>query len=141
MDIDAPVPFTSLMPEPQPAARQHASDRVAAWHQDRPGPTVDNAFVVVHSEWNGWRNAMVRLVHLEEIRWIQPTGAPRPLIHAHVNCTDVRSGDLQHECETTSAPHRLLVCVLKSHSAPSVFAELARRASSHAALGPSVVGA
>jgi hypothetical protein len=126
MDFGGLVPFTAQMPNPQPAV--HPVDRVPAWTQDRPGTTLDNAFVVVHREWNGWRNAMVRLAHLNEIRWVQPPGAPRPLIHAQVNCRDVYSGDLQHDCEPTSAPHPLLVWALKSHSAPLVFAELARRA-------------
>ena len=111
------------------APPQVVPERVPVWDQDRSGAIAESAFVVVHCEWNGWRNAMVKVAHLEDIRWVQPAGAPRPLIHAQVNCTDVRSGHLQHDCEQTSAPHRLLVCVLKSHSAPRVFAELARRAS------------
>ena len=134
MDFGRPVPFTARMPEPQVGARQLVPDRVPVWSQDRPGTPLDNAFVVVHREWNGWRNAMVRLAQLREVRWVQPPGAPRPLIHAQVNCGDVHSGDLQHDCEPASAPHPLLVWVLKSHSAPLVFAELARRASEHGSL-------
>lgn len=128
MDFGRPVPFTAQMPEPHTTARQPILERVPAWSQDRPGTTLDHAFVVVHREWNGWRNAMVRLAHLKEVRWVQPPGAPRPLIQAQVTCCDVHSGDLQHDCEPTSAPHPLLVWALKTHSAPRVFAELARRA-------------
>ena len=91
--------------------------------------------VVVQDEWNGWRTAMVPLADLEDVRWLQPSGAPRPLIHAHVSCSKLHPGDLRHTCDG-AAPHAVLVCVLKSHTAPHVFEELARRASSRAA-GPS----
>lgn len=88
--------------------------------------------VVVQDQWNGWRTAMVLLADLEDVRWLQPAGAPRPLIHAHVSCSKLHPGDLRHTCDG-AAPHAVLVCVLKSHTAPRVFAELARRASSGAA--------
>lgn len=127
MDFAACLPFTSDMAELVTVALQRL-ERVSVWKEDRPSPGVDNAFAVIHRDWNGWRNALVRVADLEEIRWVQPPGAPRPMIHAHVNCTNIRSGDLQHECEQRSAPHRLFVCVLKSHCAPLVFAELSRRA-------------
>jgi hypothetical protein len=84
--------------------------------------------VVVQREWNGWRTATVLLTDLEDIQWLQPNGAPRPLIHAHVSCTKLQSGELQHDCDVMTAPHYLMVCVLKSHTAPRVFEELARHA-------------
>lgn len=91
-------------------------------------------FVAVQRNWNGWRTATVPVGALEDIHWHQPHGAPRALIHAYVSCSNVRSGDLEHECDRTSAPHRILVCVLKCHTPAKVFAELADRASAARAL-------
>ena len=91
-------------------------------------------FVAVQRDWNGWRTATVSVGALEDIHWHQPHGAPRALIHAYVSCSNVRSGDLEHECDRTSAPHRILVCVLKCHTPAKVFAELADRASAARAL-------
>jgi hypothetical protein len=85
--------------------------------------------VVVQREWNGWRTALASLDDLEDIRWLQPDGAPRPLIHAYLLCTRLQSGDLPHDCDASSGPHRLLVCVLKCHTAPGVFEALSSRAS------------
>ena len=90
---------------------------------------IDNAIVAVQSEWNGWRTAMVHVAHLENIYWAQPSGAPRPLIHAVVRCDRLQSGQIAHHCELTRPPHRLVVCVLKSHTQSEVFAELSRRCS------------
>ncbi len=84
--------------------------------------------VVVQRDWNGWRKAMTPLSMLEDIHWHQPKGAPRPLIHAFVQCDAFVSGNLPHECHEAAGPHRLLVCVLKSHTAPTVFAGLVDRA-------------
>jgi hypothetical protein len=96
----------------------------------RPQPLLrdGDALAVVQREWNGWRTAMVRVSDLEHIHWSQPSGAPRPLLHAHVCCTDVVSGAIPHECHPTSPPHYLLVCLLKCHTSPGVFEELSRRA-------------
>jgi hypothetical protein len=84
--------------------------------------------IVVQREWNGWRTARVRVSDLEDVHWLQPPGALRPLIHAYVPCTAIHSGDLSHDCGQADAPHMLLVCVLKSHVAPSIFAHLSRSA-------------
>ena len=70
---------------------------------------------------------MVPVAHLENIHWAQPFGARRPLIHAIVWCNRLESGRITHECDRTS-PHRLVVCVLKSHTQPEVFEELSQRA-------------
>jgi hypothetical protein len=93
-----------------------------------------DVLVVVQGEWNGWRKAFVPLSDLQDIHWLQPKGAPKPLIHAHVPCTSVMEGDIPHDCQRTPAPHRLLVCVLKCHSTVPVYAELARRAGHEPAL-------
>ena len=84
--------------------------------------------VVVQREWNGWRTALASVADLEDVHWLQPAGAPRPLIHAYVPCAKLRSGNIPHDCDRASAPHHLLVCVLKSHTAPDVFEALTRRA-------------
>ena len=84
--------------------------------------------VVVQSEWNGWQKAMAPLSALEEVHWHQPAGAPRPLIHAYTTCHALVSGSVPHDCAGAGQPHRLLVCVLKSHTAPVAFQHLVARA-------------
>ena len=87
----------------------------------------DGALVVVQGDWRDWRTAMVRLTDLENIHWSQPSGAPRPLIHATVCCETIVSGAIAHEC-LAPCSHSLVVCVLRCHTSPWVFEELARRA-------------
>jgi hypothetical protein len=88
----------------------------------------DEALIRVHAEWDGWRSAEVRMRDLHDVHWLRPNGAPRRFVHAFISCTDIVSGDIAHRCEAASAPHRLLVCVLKRHAIPDAYAELARRA-------------
>jgi len=98
-------------------------------HQQSGGAmSSDEMLVTVQREWNGWRTAFVRVGDLQEIHWFQPTGAPRSLIHAYVNCADLIDGEIPHDCESTPRPHRLLVCVLKSHTTVSAYTEIARSA-------------
>lgn len=106
----------------------------------------DRTLVVVQLEWNSWQTATVRLADLEDIHWRQPTGAPRPLIHARVPCAAFGSGRLAHEGSPRSTTHRvleqMLVCVLKHHNAPQVYAELTHRAGEPVSMqGPRVRGA
>jgi hypothetical protein len=82
----------------------------------------------VHREWHGWRSAEVRFSDLQEIHWHQPSGAPHSLIHAYVSCTGLVTGDIPHDCDGKSAPHKLLVCVLKRHALPSAYTALVRYA-------------
>ena len=89
---------------------------------------TEDAIIAVQTEWNDWRTAMVRVGHLEDVHWAQPSGAPRPLIHAVVSCDRIHSGQIAHHCELTTPPHYLLVCVLKCHASPSVYEHLSRRA-------------
>jgi hypothetical protein len=91
-----------------------------------------DAEVVVQVDWSGWRTARVRLAALEDIHWRQPAGARLPLIHAFVPCPEVGTGVLEHACEATTRPHAILVCVLKSHTSPRIFAVLARAADERA---------
>ena len=93
--------------------------------------TVDDVLIRVQREWNGWHTAEVRFGDLQDIHWRQPRLGPRPLAHAYISCTTLASGALPHGCEPGEDPHRLLVCVLKKHCIPSVYAEIARRADAH----------
>ena len=93
------------------------------------GMTFNNQIVVVQREWSGWQTATVRIHDLSGIHWHQPQHAPRPLVHAYVACSSILSGDIPHDCDSSAPPHDLLVCLLKCHMLPSVFAELSRRAS------------
>jgi hypothetical protein len=86
------------------------------------------AQVVIQRDWRSWRTATVQMMDVEGVHWLQPKGAPRPLLHAYVCCTAIRSGDVPHDCQATPAPHRLLVCVLRRHVQADVFATLARSA-------------
>jgi hypothetical protein len=88
----------------------------------------DEMVIRVHSEWNGWRNAEVRLDDLQDVHWFQPAGAPHALVHGYIFCSDIVVGDIPHVCDRKSAPHRLRVCILKRHAIASVYAELARGA-------------
>jgi hypothetical protein len=83
--------------------------------------------IPVRLAWNGWRAAMVRVDDLEDIRWVHPAGAPRSIVHADVSWTKIAGSELARDCSPTS-PQRVLVCVLKHDTPPSVYAELARRA-------------
>lgn len=88
--------------------------------------------VVVQREWNGWRKALAPLGSLEDVHWHQPQGAPKPLLHGYVSCRSLMSGDVPHDCDGTT-PHRLLVCVLRQHTVPSLFDLLASRADASSA--------
>jgi hypothetical protein len=92
----------------------------------------DGILIRVQGEWNGWRRAQVRLGDLRDVHWFQPDLAPRPLVYGHISCTNIVDGDIPHDCSLTPGPHRLLVCVLKRHTAPCAHAELAQRADEHA---------
>ena len=88
----------------------------------------DDMLIRVQSDWNGWRKADVRLGDLRDVHWFQPTRAPRALVHGYISCLNILTGDIPHDCDQRSAPHRLHVCILKRHTIPAVYAELARRA-------------
>jgi len=85
--------------------------------------------ISVTASWKDWRSARVRIVDLQDVHWHQPSGAPHPLVHAYIACTEVADGEFAHVCEETLTPHHLRVCVLKSHNLPAVYALLAGQAS------------
>jgi hypothetical protein len=89
---------------------------------------MSKILIRVQAEWNGWKSAEIRLGDLEDVHWLQPDRASHAFIHGYVHCTQVVSGDLPHNCNPRSEPHRLLVCVLKRHTISTAYAELARRA-------------
>jgi len=97
-------------------------------HGRRPMQRENNPLIRVHCEWDGWQTAEVRFSDLRDVHWFQPIRAPHPLVHAHVSCADLVRGTIPHDCGFSSVPHRLLVCVLKRHTIPTVYEELARRA-------------
>lgn len=89
---------------------------------------ADNLLISVTTDWNDWRSAHARLGDLRDVHWHQPKGAPRSMVHAYVSCADIVGGNFSHNCDQLSAPHRVRVCVLRSHNMPSVYAEVARGA-------------
>jgi hypothetical protein len=82
-------------------------------------PAHDDRLIRVESEWNGWRNAEVRLGDLRDVHWFQPTRAPHALVHGYIFCR-TSSPETFHDCDRRSAPLRLLVCILKRHTIPVV---------------------
>jgi hypothetical protein len=83
--------------------------------------------ISVTSDWKDWRSTHVRIADLLDIHWHQPLGAPHPLVHAYIACSEI-VGDRPHVCDEAGSPHHVRVCVLKSHNIPSVYNALARRA-------------
>ena len=88
----------------------------------------DNVAVAVTVDWNDWRSASARLGDLHDVHWFQPTGAPHPLLHASMSCTDVLGGALSHHCDGSSAPHRVRICILKSRNIAETYSLLVRNA-------------
>lgn len=99
-------------------------------------PAHDDMLIRVQSDWDGWRNAEVRLGDLHDVHWFQPTRAPRALVHGYISCSKIVTGEISHDCDRESAPHQLQVCILKRHTIPTVYAELARRADDQQTLRP-----
>jgi hypothetical protein len=88
---------------------------------------VDEEMLIrVYGSWSGWQSAEVKLGNIRDVHWSQPDRAPHQLLYGCVSCADIVSGHIPHECDHASAPHHLLVCVLKKHVVPSAYAELAR---------------
>jgi hypothetical protein len=88
----------------------------------------DDRLIEVRGAWNAWRTAEVHVGSLLDVHWYQPAGAPRPMVHAYLNCSDIVTGDIPHECASAPGTHRLLVCVLKRSASPAIYEELAARA-------------
>ena len=127
MDVPLNLSSTSLMR----TITVDDSNSTSADIQVRPhGANLQTPLVVVQRAWSEWRTALVRVSDLEAVHWFRPAGAVRPLIHAYVWCDRVVSGRLSHDCTKSACPHRVLVCLLKSHTTGCVFEELARRANS-----------
>jgi hypothetical protein len=100
---------------------------------------TDERLVCVQREWDAWQTAEVRVGDLRDFHWLQPGRAPRALLHGYVSCASIMTGEIPHNCDRSKGPHMLLVCVLKKHSAPSVYADIARRADERRLLGPNPV--
>ena len=88
---------------------------------------TEETLIPVQREWNGWRLAEVRIKDLQDVHWFQPPGAPRALLHGYVSPSTVVSGDLVQPSGGAAAD-RLLVCVIKCHTAAPIYTALASRA-------------
>jgi hypothetical protein len=93
-------------------------------------PPYDDLLVRVHGSWNGWRSAEVKFGDIHGAHWLQPSGAPHPLVHGFVECGPGIAAQFPHECDGNT-PHYLRVCVLKRHVISATYAELVRRADAH----------
>jgi hypothetical protein len=91
------------------------------------GP-YDDISICLHADWKHCQIASTRFADLHDVHWHQPPGAPQAMVHGYVACTDLVTGDIPHDCDPMTAPHHLHVCVLKRHTIPRVYAELARLA-------------
>jgi hypothetical protein len=98
----------------------------------------EETVVRVHETWDGFRTADVRFGDLRDVHWLQPGHAPHRIIHGYVSCAGLAGSHLSHDCDRRTAPHRLLVCVLKRHATESSYSELVRRADAHAAAAMAV---
>lgn len=103
-------------------------------------PAAADTKVRVQQEWDGWRTADVHLQDLHNIHWRQPPGAPRQLAHGYVSCASITGGSLLHECSGSPSSHRLLVCVLKRHTAAPAWAEIERQANAATMIGMAAGG-
>jgi hypothetical protein len=88
--------------------------------------------VRVRGRWNDWRIAECDLSAVTEPHWARfsvegGAPAPRPLLHGYVLC-DILEGDIGHEHDAGSAPHRLKVCILKKDNLPAAHHALAELA-------------
>ena len=128
MDLATQIPFTEVMMLAQTNSVLRGAVGTRDANLAQPWDVCGGALVVVQPEWNGWRTALAKLVDLEQVHWLQPSGAPRRIIHAYVPCSKLQSGNIVHECHQPSAPHRLLVCILKCHTAQTIFEALSRAA-------------
>jgi len=90
--------------------------------------------VQVRSAWNAWYSTDVHVRNLIGVHWLQPAGAPRPILHAHIECTGGTAAVLPHHCEGDEAPHMLRVCILKHDCIPTTYQTLARLADTGAPL-------
>jgi hypothetical protein len=72
---------------------------------------------------------------LRSVHWFQPPGAPHPLLHAVISCSDIVTGDIPHDCASTPGRHRLLVCVLKRHALSSIYVALSSMAAAEQSPG------
>jgi hypothetical protein len=97
------------------------------------GP-YDDMSICLHADWKHCQVASARFADLHDVHWHQPPGAPQAMVHGYVACSDMVTGAIPHECDPMTTPHRLYVCVLKRHTIPKVYAELARLADRQATL-------
>jgi len=95
--------------------------------KERMQPMSDE-LVSVQLDWSDWHTAMVPLSDLTDVHWHQPRHAPHALLHGYVVCSSIVSGNIPHDCQSQSAPHRLRVCILKRHILATAYSELSRLA-------------
>lgn len=91
--------------------------------------TSDDAIVHVRSGWRDWDGAEVRAGDLEDVHWRRPSGAPTRLLHAYLRGSSADGP--QEPGSRTGVPARVLVCILRHDTVPSLYVELADRASDH----------
>ena len=82
--------------------------------------------VPVQLEWDAWRLTEVPFRDLHDVHWFQPPGAPRALLHAFVSPARLLGTTLYSSAAEMS--QRILVCILKSHTASATYAALVQRA-------------
>ena len=92
--------------------------------------------ISVQLDWSDWHTAMVPLRDLRDVHWYQPSHAPHALLHGYVACSSIVSGNIPHDCQSQSAPHRLRVCILKKHILATAYLELSQRANERLAQAP-----
>jgi hypothetical protein len=90
--------------------------------------TCTDDIIRVHAQWNGWQSVEVRFADIARLHWFRPSSAPQAIVHGYIPCSKIIAGNIAHACDRLSAPHQLLICILKRHACPSVYSKLAQLA-------------
>ena len=87
--------------------------------------STECALVTVQLGWADWRLAQVPMEALRDVRWFQPAGAPRELLHANVPMSALIAAELIAANQREQLPEQLPVCILKRHTVPPIYGALA----------------
>jgi hypothetical protein len=101
---------------------------LSTWNDTTAEPVATGPLVVVQLDWRDWHRAFVPLAAVEKLHWRRVPGAPRAMLHGYIWCSRVVAGVLHHNCALQDGPHRLLVCILKRHTIPSIYDAMSRQA-------------
>jgi hypothetical protein len=97
---------------------------------------LEHEIIRVQREWDDWKTVEVRAGDVHDVHWQQRGGAPRPILHGYISPASIIDGTLASSDELAQAASPLLVCILKQHTAPLVYAALIARVNAHTVQAP-----